>query len=116
MTIPRIDSYNFGRIVIDGKSHGKDVVILPDRVISNWWRDEGHNLTPQDLGEVMAARPQVLVVGKGAFSRMDVDDQTVKALKEAGIELIALPTGHACQAYNRLREEKAVAAALHLTC
>lgn len=114
-----IESYRFGRIVIDGQVHAKDVVILPERVIGGWWRKEGHALHAEDLAAVFEAAPQVLVVGQGAYGMMQVTEGTERALKQAGIELVALPTGEAVEAYNRLRDEcgeRVVAAALHLTC
>ena len=58
----------------------------------------------------------MLVVGQGAYGRMRVPAETRQALQAAGIELIAQPTEQACQTYNRLRQKRAVAAALHLTC
>jgi hypothetical protein len=91
-------------------------IILPNRVIGGWWCKEGHALHPEDLEAVLEAAPEVLVVGQGAYDRMRVTEETEKALQDAGIELIALPTGQAVEAYNRLRDERAVAAALHLTC
>ena len=30
---PKIESYRFGHIVIDGETHTNDVIILPERVI-----------------------------------------------------------------------------------
>ena len=111
-----IESYRFGRIVIDGQVHAKDVVILPERVIGGWWRQEGHALHAEDLAAVFEAAPQVLVVGQGAYGLMKVTEEAQRALEQAGIELVALPTGKAVEAYNRLRSERAVAAALHLTC
>ena len=114
--VPKIDSYRFGRIVIDGEAYSKDVIILPDRVIPRWWREEGHNLSFSDLDEVVAAKPAILVVGKGSFGRMRIADRVLDGLKEAGIELVALNTKEACQRYNELREQGDVAAALHLTC
>lgn len=116
MPAPKIDSYRFGRIVVDGQAYQRDVILLPDQVISDWWRQEGHALRAADLQAVIAARPQVLVVGQGAFSQMRVTSEARQALQEAGIELLALPTEQACQAYNELRQEKAAGAALHLTC
>jgi hypothetical protein len=47
---------------------------------------------------------------------MAVAAQTRRTLEEAGIELIAESTKKACQTYNQLRLQQAVAAALHLTC
>lgn len=116
MSTPSIDSYRFGRLVVDGKTHTRDLIILPDRIIKGWWRKEGHTLLPDDLQEVFAARPDLLVVGQGAYRRMNVTDQVRRSLEGAGIELIAQSTKQACEAYNQFREQKAVAAALHLTC
>ena len=116
MSTPNIDSYRFGRIVIDGKAHTKDLIILPDRIIEGWWRKEGHTLLIDDLEKVLAARPDLLLVGQGAYSRMNVPDQVRQALDRAGIELVAQSTKQACETYNQLRKQRAVAAALHLTC
>ncbi len=116
MSIPKIDHYRFGQITIDGVRYSKDVIIYPGRVQDNWWRESGHSLSVVDLSEVLAAPPEVLVVGCGKVSRMDVPAETLAALEAAGVEVIAQPTGEACQTYNRLSKSRHVVAALHLTC
>lgn len=116
MLAPHIDSYRFGQMVVDGQLHNRDLILLPGRVLGGWWRREGHQLHPDDLREVIAARPSVLVVGQGAFGRMQVSQAARQALHEAGITLIALPTGEAVHEYNRLREVEKTAGAFHLTC
>jgi len=116
MSASRIEAYRFGHIVIDGQSYSKDVIILPDQVLDGWWRKEGHSLHPDDLEAVFEAAPEVLVVGQGAYGRMQVADATERALQGAGIELVALPTQEAVEAYNSIRKERTAAAALHLTC
>ena len=116
MGTPSIDSYRFGRLVVDGQSHTKDLIILPDKVIAGWWRKQGHTLLPDDLGEVLAARPDLLVVGLGVYRRMNVTAEAEQALKQAGIELVAQSTKQACETYNDFRDQRTVAAALHLTC
>lgn len=116
MSAPSIDSYRFGCLVVDGQSHTKDIIILPDRIITNWWRTEGHTLLPDDLEEVLSARPDLLVVGQGAYRRMHVTDPVFQACEKAGIELIVQSTKQACETYNQFRRQRAVAAALHLTC
>jgi len=114
---PRIGSYTFGHIEIDGQTYAADVIILPTEVRSNWWREEGHTLKPGDLYPVIEAGPKVLVVGQGAHGAMRVTDQALTCLKQAGIEAICLPTAQAVEAYNeRCRRGEPVAAALHLTC
>lgn len=111
----RVDSYEFGRIVINGRTYTHDVLILPDRV-ERWWRREGHRVHPEDLREVLEGRPEVLVVGKGYSGEMEVPEETVRALRERGIELVAEETRKAVESFNRLSKTKRVVAALHLTC
>ncbi len=61
----RIDHYEFGRIVIDGREETNDLIIPSDRVVRDWWRQEGHALVVDDLGEVLDELPTHLVVGQG---------------------------------------------------
>jgi hypothetical protein len=116
MSTPQVDAYRFGHIVIDGQTHTKDVIILPDRVIAHWWRVEGHALHPDDLRNVLKAKPEVLVVGTGAQGQMRVMPETKRVLQAADIEMIVEDTQAAATTYNRLRRSRVVAAALHLTC
>ena len=116
MAAPKINTYEFGRIVIDEQEYSRDVIILPEGVLSKWWRKEGHSLSIEDLPAVLAASPEVLVIGQGADNRMLVPMETRLALEAAGMELITAPTDEACQTYNTLREQQRVVAALHLTC
>lgn len=111
-----IDDYQFGKITIAGNTYTKDLIILPTRIITGWWRGVGHVLQVEDLSEVLEAKPQLLVIGQGANSRMRMDPEVEQSLEAAGIEWIALPTSNACQEYNRRSQDQQVAAALHLTC
>lgn len=111
-----IESYNFGKIVIDGKGYTDDVIVFPDRVKDGWWREEGHSLNPKDLEEVMRAEPDVLIVGTGAYGRMSVPPGTREFIESEGIELIVEKTEKACDSYNKVSGEKTAIAALHLTC
>jgi hypothetical protein len=111
-----IESYEFGRIVIKGKGYATDVIIYPDRVEDNWWREEGHSLSPVDLWAVVQAKPEVLVVGTGYSGLMRVLPGTEKHLREQGIRLIAERTTEAIRIYNQLCQSTRVVAALHLTC
>ena len=116
MRPPKIESYKFGHIVIDGEAHTNDVIILPDRVVGGWWRKQGHALHPEDLEAVFESAPEVLLVGSGANGRMLVTAQTREALKSADIECVNVDTNEACRRYSEMRERRSVAAALHLTC
>ncbi|MDW8045350.1 MAG: Mth938-like domain-containing protein [Nitrososphaerota archaeon] len=112
----RIDSYEFGKIVIDGKEYRSDVIIYPDRVDSKWWRKVGHELCIDDIKDIINEKPEVLVVGTGYNGYMKVLPETKKFLESRGVELIVEKTTSACEIYNQLSRSKKVVAALHLTC
>jgi len=45
-----IESYDFGRIVVNGRKFGSDLIIFPDRVNGGWWRKEGRTLLRSRVG------------------------------------------------------------------
>ncbi len=112
-----IDSYQFGKIVIDGKTYTSDCIIIGSSVQSDWWRKQGHLLSPEDIETVLSAGPSILVVGCGASGIMKISPQTQQLLKNHNIRLEAHNTGRAVEKFNELsRAGSNVAAALHLTC
>jgi hypothetical protein len=111
----RIDQYEFGRIVVDGREETRDLIILPGRVVRNWWRRDGHALVLDDLAEVLDELPSHLVVGTGANGRMRPDPQAIRQLQNRGLTVEALPTGQAVRRFGELHPAS-TAAALHLTC
>jgi len=111
-----IDTYDFGKVVIDGKGYGSDVILLPDRVLDHWWRKEGHRLQVEDLDAVLERPAPLLVVGTGMHGMMKVPEETVAYLKGRGIESLVLKTKEACRAFNELEKKGGVIGAFHLTC
>ena len=111
----RIEGYRFGRLLVDGEEQAKDVIVLPERVLTNWWRAEGHGLVLADLEEVLEELPAHLIVGTGAYGRLRPDPKTLDELRERGVEVEALPTEEAVRRYGELDPGR-TAAALHLTC
>lgn len=112
-----IDSYQFGKIVIDGKNYDSDLIILGDKVQSNWWRNQGHSLAADDLKTILKAKPSVLVVGCGASGLMEIPNKTRQALKKRKIQLEMHDSYKAVQKFNEFSSAGVnVAAAIHLTC
>ena len=111
----RIDRYEFGRIVVNGNEHTRDLIILPDRVVGNWWRRDGHALVTEDLRDVLDGLPAHLVVGTGAHGQLRPDPGTIEHLRRQGVVVEALPTDQAVRRYGELDPGR-TAAALHLTC
>ena len=116
--VARIESYSPGRIVIDGVEHHTDVIVLPDRVLGDWWRRDGHSLVIEDLDDVLEELPQRLILGCGYAERLQPERSVIEALRERGVKVEPLPTDQAVERFEELeaRDPAAVAAALHLTC
>ncbi|MEM2904548.1 MAG: Mth938-like domain-containing protein [Candidatus Bathyarchaeia archaeon] len=111
-----IDSYSFGRVVVDGKAYTRDLIILPDRVLEGWRRREGHRVEPADLREAFAEKLEMLIVGTGYYGFMKVPAETSDWVKSRGVKLVVAKTAEACRTYNSLSRSGKAAAALHLTC
>ena len=125
-----IDSYDFGRIVIDGKEYNNDIIIIEGRVYPEWWREEGHFLSVKDLGPVLEAKINTLIIGTGHSGAMRIGRGVREYCKEKGIELIELKSREAVERYNEIigsdlgqrrqspgsKMAKGVAIGIHLTC
>jgi hypothetical protein len=113
--VARIEQYSFGRVVVDGEQHSRDLIVLPRRVVGDWWRQEGHSLVLDDLDEVLDELPERLIVGCGANGRLHPHPSVIEALAERGVKVEALPTAEAVERYAESDSDR-TAAALHLTC
>ena len=89
----RIESYRFGLMKVNGIDYTTDLILFPDRIKINWWREQGHILAIEDIGDILEFKPEVLIVGKGISGLMQIPALTVQVLKNEGIELIAANTG-----------------------
>ncbi len=112
-----IDSYRFGKIVIDEVEYSSDCIIIGNSVQANWWRKQGHLLSAEDLWPVIKARPALLIVGCGKSGMMKIPNETRDFLLQEDIKLEAADTARAVERFNEISQTKVkVAAALHLTC
>lgn len=117
MTTAHIDETGFGRMVVDGRTFSGDLTIIAGKPRPNWRRKQGHVADIQDLAEVLAARPEVLVLGTGVSGLLRPAPDLAARLAQASIRLEAAPTAQAAQRFNELSSQGAdVAGAFHLTC
>jgi len=117
----RINSFNFGFIVVDGKQYVCDVLILPDGTVKE--REPGkrrlgsHRITRSEIENLHGTQPDVILVGCGTnwMARLSKDAEAY--LQEANLNPIVLPSSLAVDKFNQLIEEgKRVAALIHITC
>jgi hypothetical protein len=113
--MPRLEHYGFGHLTVDGEEQTGDVIVLPDRVVTDWWRRDGHSLVMEDLEEVAEELPERLLVGTGAHGRLKPDPSVIEELERRGVDVEVLHTDQAVRRYGEL-DERRTAAALHLTC
>lgn len=111
-----IELYDFGRVLINGRTYTSDVIVFPDRVEDNWGQRERHRLSIEDLQEIVKAKPEILIVGTGYSGLMEIPSKTADFVQSKGIKLLAKPTREATELYNKLSKTNKVVAALHLTC
>lgn len=110
-----IESYDFGKIRIDGGNYDHDVIIFSDGV-NSWSREESHLVGVGDIKEIVEKKPKTVIFGTGTSGIMKIAEETKEYLENLNIEIIIEPTKKACDIYNKLSEKQGVIAALHLTC
>ena len=111
-----IESYNFGKIVINSKEYHSDIIIYKDSIDDKWWRRESHRLCMEDIKKILDNKPAALIIGTGCYGLMKVPLELIKYLESKNIEVIIKKTKAACDEYNTLYQKKNVVAAFHLTC
>jgi len=110
-----IESYEFGHIVINGQEYNHDIIVYKDKV-TEWWRENGHNVSIDDLKDVPAGI-ETFVMGNGFSGVCVFPVETKRYLEAKGIKVIVEITGKAYKTYNKLVEEGAnVCGGFHLTC
>ena len=110
-----LSDYSFGSLTVDGERHTRDLIVLPDRVVADWWRQVGHSLAMEDFDEVIDELPERLVLGCGHDGRLQPPRAVLDELRARGVDVEAMPTAEAVQRYGELDPQR-TAAALHLTC
>jgi len=76
-----IDSYEFGRIVVDGRLYTSDIMIRPNGVVCDSWRREsGHLLARGDVGDLIDSRPDIIIAGQGNPGMMSPTPELVGEL------------------------------------
>ena len=113
-----IEHYQEGNfLTIDGTKYYDDLKIIDGQVKGRWWRSQGHRLQIEDIFDVLAAKPEIFVIGTGYAGHMRVPDEVRSSIEHKDIGVITTDTARAVEIFNRLHAEgKNVAGAFHLTC
>lgn len=117
----KIDSFNFGFIVVDGKQYVCDVLILPDGVVTkrepSGRRLGSHTISRSEIENLYRAQPDVILVGCGTSWLARLSEDAEAYLQETNLNPVILPSSLAVKTFNQLvGEGKRVAALIHITC
>ncbi len=112
-----VEHYEFGKIRINGKIYTRDLIIMPWRIVENWWRKEGHRVQMEDLKEIMNEEISYFIIGTGYYGRVNVDRDVIEFFERRGVRVILKESEEAVKDYNKFAKEgKKVALGIHLTC
>ena len=112
-----INAYRFGVMQVQNSTYGKDLVILPSRIVPNWRRLRGHVLDLADIRVFLDEIGDVVVIGTGLFDMMKVSDNVIQELERHGISVVVFPTSKAWKQFNKFHSDGAnVTGMFHLTC
>ena len=121
-----VEFFQWGKYTIVGEEHtktpegligaGKDVRLIGHEATS-WAERKGHKLTPEMITDVYDRDIEVLVIGNGVNSAVEVPDEVREAVESHGLELIIERSQDACLTYNEMmRDGRKAALLVHGTC
>jgi hypothetical protein len=117
----KIDSFNFGFIVVDEKQYSSDIVILPDGTVKERTPGKGrlgsHTIARSEIEALTKAQPETILIGTGVQNMARLAHDAEFYLLEPDLDLTLAPSGEVVKKYNQLVEEgEKVAALIHITC
>ena len=117
----KVNSFNFGSIVIDGKQYAYDVVIRPDGTVKEREASKtmfgSHDIRKGEVEELSKTKPEAIIVGTGTSGMATVSRDAQSYAREVKLNLVVLPSSEAIEKLNQLVDEgKRVAALIHITC
>ena len=104
--------YGEGYVMVNKQRHEQSLVVLRDRVLTDWPPAGFDDLDAGDFALLAELKPEIVLLGTGERLRFPRPELT-RALMEARIGLEVMDIQAACRTYNFLAaEERKVAAAL----
>ncbi|MBN1188730.1 MAG: hypothetical protein JXA46_03170 [Dehalococcoidales bacterium] len=117
----KIDSFNFGFIVVDEKQYSGDIVIFPDGTVKERAPGKGrlgsHTITRSEIEALTKSQPETILIGTGVQNMARLARDAEFYLMEPDLNLTLLPSNEVVKKFNKLVEDgEKVAALIHVTC
>ena len=101
----RLENYSFGRLTVDGQERARDLIVLPDRVVSDWWRREGHSLAIRTRRRGARRASCAARGGRRRPRRLRPDPAVIAGAEAAWVQVDA-STDAAVRRYGELRQAR----------
>ena len=106
--------YGPGYVAVNDERHEASLVVLPDRLITDWPATGFDSLAPDHLAPLAGLGLEVVLLGTGSTLRFP-RPEVIRPLIDAGIGVEVMDVAAACRTYNiLLAEDRKVCAALLL--
>lgn len=118
---PMITRITWGRMLVEGVGEGKDFKLWPGGGREWDWRETGTRhvpgIQPTDVDELIENGSTTVVLSKGMWRMLRVQDRTVDYLETRGVAVRVAETNQAVEIYNELAEQRApIGGLFHSTC
>jgi hypothetical protein len=117
----KINSFNFGFIVVDEKQYAHDIIILPDGTIKDREAGKGrlgsHTISKSEVETLIREEADVVLIGSGVqgMARLAHDAERYMTLPDLNITV--LPSSQIVKKFNQhIDDGDKVAALIHVTC
>lgn len=117
---PIIAHISWGEVQIDGDTF-KDAKLWPGGARGWDWSETGTSHTPgiqpADVKELLKNGAETIILSEGQQGRLQVKEETIDFIKDAGAEVRIYSSKKAVEKYNELAQQgKPVGALIHSTC
>jgi len=107
-----IQAYEKGQLIINQQAYCKNLILMPEQLITDWRPQSIGDLTAADFDELLALKPSMIILGTGEKQAFPSPALYAEATN-AGIGVEVMNTPAACRTYNILMSEgRSIAAAL----
>ena len=107
-----ITGYGEGYVMVNRQRFERSLVVLPDRILTDWPPNRFDELAPEHLAALAGLDREIILLGTGARLRFP-RPEIMQALVQSGVGVEVMDVQAACRTYNiLLAEERRVAAAL----
>lgn len=109
-----ITGYGDGYVEVNKKRYQQQVVVTAEELVLDWSAKDFEQLTTEHFADLLALKPEVILLGTGPTHRF-VHPKLTASLTKQNIAVECMTTDAACRTYNILMSEgRSVAAALLL--